>query len=237
MKEKDVEEIKYNFRFVFQNGDEKHFCIVLDQKTLLLKSGGEIEYPEWTKQKNISCPIEKCLEIHPDFCPVAVNLNRAIKLFGDILSYEEVTVHLETENRNYTKTTSIQAGAGSVIGILMTTSGCPVLDKLRPMVKYHLPFASIEETEFRVYSMFMLAQFLRYKKGFSTDWDMIELKNLYENIQKINRNLASKIADIERKDTNINAVVILNTFADSVSFNLDDQDFTSLEPLFKEWLT
>jgi hypothetical protein len=118
----------------------------------------------------------------------------------------------------------------------MPSSGCPILAKLRPMLRFHLPFATIEETEFRVFAMFALAQFLRYKYGKAPDWQFKSLAELYDDIQKINTNVAAKIAKLEKQDAGINSVVVLNNFANTVTMNLDDDDFTNLNKLFHSWI-
>jgi hypothetical protein len=184
--------------------------------------------------ENILCPKSNCT--HKEFCPIAFQLDRVIKLFDGVASYEKATVYVEAPNRTYSKQTSVQDGAGSLIGILMTTSGCYVLDKLRPMVQFHLPFATLDETEYRTFSMFLFAQFLREKNGLEPDWKMSSLSELYDNIIKINKNLSKKIANLEKLDASINAVIILNNFAHSVTYSLEDEDFSKFEKLFERWL-
>lgn len=58
-----------------------------------------------------------------------------------------------TEERTYSKDTLLQQGLASLLGIVMTTSGCPVLEPLKPMVRFHLPFATLTETVYRMVSM------------------------------------------------------------------------------------
>ena len=53
----------------------------------------------------------------------------------------------------------------SLIGIYMVTSGCPIMDKLRPMARFHLPFASTEETIYRAISTYLLGQYFLEQKG------------------------------------------------------------------------
>lgn len=158
------------FRFIFKDGSEKIFPIEINPESYEIAFPKDIGVPEWTLRERILCPIQNC--IHKKFCPIAFHLDRVIKLFDGVPSYEQVTVYVDTKERTYSKQTSLQAGAGSLIGIIMTTSGCHVLDKLRPMVYFHLPFATLEETEYRTFSMFLFAQFLRQKNGLSADWQM-----------------------------------------------------------------
>ena len=59
----------------------------------------------------------------------------------------------------------VQMGVSSLLGVIMTTSGCPIMAQLKPMVRFHLPFASLEETIFRMVSMHLVAQYLRHQDG------------------------------------------------------------------------
>lgn len=222
------------YRFVFPDKSEKEFEIKINSENYQIILPENSLTPEWTLRENINCPVQDC--VHKEFCPIAYQLDKVIKLFDGIASYENVMVYVETPNRTYSKQTSVQSGAGSLIGVLMTTSGCHVLDKLRPMVHFHLPFASLDETEYRTFSMFLFAQFLRQRKGLEPDWKMSSLNSLYEDIMKINKNLAQKIAKLEKLDASINAVTILNNFAFSVTYSIEDEDFSKFEKLFESWL-
>ncbi len=57
----------------------------------------------------------------------------------------------------YAETTAQQA-MSSVLGLIMATAGCPWTDRLRPMARFHLPFASDAETLYRSISMFLLSR-------------------------------------------------------------------------------
>ncbi len=231
----DANIISYTYRFVFNNNVERVINIELNNKTLSLIWDQELEKPEWTKCDNFTCRIPACGKEDNDHCPIALILNRFIKIFSNLPSYEQVTIYVESKQRTYFKETSLQEAFGSLLGIIMPTSGCPILGKLKPMVHFHLPFASIEETEFRVFSMYLLAQYIRMKHGLEPDWEMNELKQLYEDIQIINRNCAQKIDDLEKMDTSINSVIVLNNFADSVSFSLEE-NLVQFEKYFDCWL-
>lgn len=64
---------------------------------------------------------------------------------------------------------------------------------------------------------------------------MKDLKKLYDEIQIINKNIASKIADLEKMDASINSVIVLNNFADSITFSLEE-NLSRFEKLFENWL-
>lgn len=228
--------LTFTYTFQFSNGEEQIYKLNLHCDSLEIIRDDTRVSTEWTELKNFKCPHCPLNEAEHKYCPVALNLQDIINFFSDIPSYEEVKVTVAASEREYSKNTTIQVGVGSIIGIIMPTSGCPIMANLKPMVRYHLPFASIEETEFRVFSMFVLAQYLKMRRGDSPDWSLTSLKKLYEDIHKLNVNVAQKIADLEARDASINAVVVLNNFADSVSFCLDEDDLSDFEFLFKEFM-
>lgn len=228
---------KISYKFEFEDGTHRSFDVFIEPNTLQIVRQNKKAPADWTKLENFECkhcPLDKN---EYQYCPVAVNLEELIEFFSDRVSYERVNVNVQTEERSYFKETDIQSAVGSLIGILMPASGCPVMAKLRPMLRFHLPFATIEETEYRVFTTYTLAQFLRYKKGKQPDWEMKSLAELYENIQKVNTNVVKKIAKLEKRDASINSVIILNNFAQNVTLELDDDDFSHLNKIFQSWMT
>ena len=119
----------------------------------------------------------------------------------------------------------------------MAGSGCPILGKLKSMVRFHLPFATIDETEVRTISIYLMAQYVQYKKGLEPDWTLKKLKKIYADIEVVNRNIADKLSELERQDANVNSVVILNNFAAAVHIYLDDMNIPKVESFIKEFLT
>ncbi|MGD8778821.1 MAG: hypothetical protein PVH88_07645 [Ignavibacteria bacterium] len=232
MQTEKVIRIKYSFNF--NDAVEKNFVVNIEKENLKIIIDEKEEYSEWTKLKYFKCP--NCpLDLNKHkHCPVAINLIDIIDFFSNMNSYENAEIKVETAQRTYIKKSTVQEGVSSIIGLIMPTSGCPIMGKLKPLVKFHLPFSSLEETEFRIFSMYLIAQYLKNIKGLNPDWELKDLKNIYSDIIVINKNIAQKIAELEKKDASINAVVILNNFADSVSFSIDEKDLWNIEPLFKD---
>jgi hypothetical protein len=230
---KDV--INYKFTFKFEDGRNIVFDIKIEPITMNILRRS-VEYPEWTKLEHFKCPHCPLDEKVFTYCPVAINLNCVINSFHNVSSYDKVFIEVISDERGYFKNTDVQSGVSSLVGILMVTSGCPIMGKLKPLARYHLPFATLDETEFKVFSMYLLAQFVRNSNGLTPDWDLTKLQKIYDDIKTLNINVASKIADLEAKDASINAVVVLNNFADIVSFNIEEQDLTNFNIYFRDYL-
>ena len=115
----------------------------------------------------------------------------------------------------------------------MVTSDCPNMISLRPMVRFHLPFATIEETVFRSVSTYLLGQYFKHKNGEEADWDLDGLLENYETIQKVNYGMASRMRSAVDKDANLNALVVLDVFAKELPFSIQ-KSLEMLEYLFKD---
>ncbi len=229
--EKDKLRLLYTFQF--PDGMVKQFEVKLNAKTLELIVNPDLPKPTWTKLPYKQC--EQCpLSSEVEYCPVAVNLANLVETFADSQSYENTTVSVQTPERTYSKQTTLQKGLSSIIGIYMVTSNCPVMDKLRPMVKFHLPFGSLEETVYRAVSMYLTAQYLLMRKGKSPDWDLKRLTEIYRAVGHVNRGISKRLSSASEEDANMNAVVILSAYAEMVPFSIENQ-LAEMEYIFSEY--
>jgi hypothetical protein len=229
--------VVFTFTYILQleNQKEIRFDIRLDKESLDLKDD-VLETPPWATRKEFGCKNSRCTITDEEYCPIAQIIQKLIGSFNNILSTEIVRATVISEQRTFSNECAMQVAVSSLAGLYMPTCGCPVLGMLKPMVRYHLPFASLEETEFRVFSTFLLAQFLRVGKQLSPDFHFSELIALYKEIQTINRLAAAKIRELEKSDAIVNGLMILNAFAQMVSFDLEDKGLPHLEPYFQNWL-
>ena len=229
--------ITFKYTYKFDDGVEKQFIAKLDEENLDLINAGKESYPEWTRLENCRC--SNCtldVKEYP-YCPVAANLSELAESFKDMFSYEEVDVFVETSERSYLKHTDLQQGVGSLIGIYMVTSGCPVMDKLRPMVNFHLPFATLQETTYRAISMYLVAQLLLYRRGKKPDLELASLVEIYDEVRIVNEHIIKRLSGISTLDANLNAVIILDNFANYVKFVIDEDLLHRLEKIFTPYLS
>jgi hypothetical protein len=213
----------------------KTLTAVVDRETLSIIKPERKYFPDWAKMKNFKCPHCPLNEEEYQYCPLALNLQDILDEFSDKNSYDIVDVFVETPARNYHKKTSLQQGVSSLLGILMVTSGCPVMGKLKPLLYFHLPFASIDETEVRALSLYLLAQYVKYLKGQEPDWEMNKLKKIYEDVRTLNHHVSKKIVNLSNRDANINSLIVLNNFAEFVTIILGEKTIEELEFYLREF--
>ncbi|MBI2989378.1 MAG: hypothetical protein HYY45_21675 [Deltaproteobacteria bacterium] len=231
----DAKGISFHYKFTLANGDIKEFDLQLDSETLGLITSDRASYPEWTRLSYNQCP---CCPLGPpqQLCPIAANLVDVVECFKDHVSYEEADIEVATEVRVYKQRVSLQKGISSLVGIYMVTSGCPIMDKLRPMVKTHLPFATAEETMYRVFSMYLLAQYFLRRAGQKPDWTLKNLPEIYAEVHLVNKSFCKRLLDAHIKDGIGNAVATLDCFAEFIEVPLRRNVLKKIEPLFLAYL-
>lgn len=231
---KDI--ININYRFTFQSGKQKDFAIELDRDSLHLIPRGVKKTYEWAELGFHRCP--KCtLDAKQyQYCPIALNVTELIEFFKGATSQEMVDVEIETNERKYVKTTTLQNGLSSLMGIYMVTTGCPTMEKLKPMVRFHLPFASDEETRYRAITMYLMAQYFLNKKGQRPDLSLTNLVKIYDDIRVLNNHFCERLQNFKVEDASINAVVLLDCFANSVIFSISEDSMQEFEMLYNAYL-
>ncbi len=117
----------------------------------------------------------------------------------------------------------------------MVTSNCPVMDNLRPMVRFHLPFATMDETMYRAVSMYLTAQFLLMRRGEKPDWELKNLIGIYDAVAHVNRGMSRRLSNASSEDANVNAVIILSTRGNMVPHYVESS-FAELEHMFSKCL-
>ncbi len=227
--------LTFEYVYKFKNGLRKKFLVNLDRDSLSLQVARRPDPPLWTllnHKKCENCPLDVRTHI---YCPVALNFTDIAEQFRDMLSHDEVTVTVTTEERVYATETTVQQGLSPLIGIIMAASGCPVLDHLKPMVRFHLPFASLDETVFRMVAMYLLVQYYRNQDGKKGEWRLDGLTKVYAEVGIVNRDFANRLRDAAKKDANLNALVNLDCFASMVPLVAEDT-LKAIKPFFSAYL-
>lgn len=212
--------------FDFDNGTDKTFIIQLDRDSLdFAREEVEVnDIPDWAElpyKKCTNCPLS---ESDNKYCPVASNLKNLTNKFSSVSSHEDIFVTVTTEDRTYKKRTTIEEALSSLMGIIMVTSGCPVLDHLRPMARFHLPFSSALETSIRSLNMFILAQYL-FKKDTdsnSININLDDFEKIYMEINSVNNDFSKRLRAAGKKEANLSALTNLDCNATLVSLTIEE---------------
>ncbi|MFH1729747.1 MAG: hypothetical protein ABIA04_15150 [Pseudomonadota bacterium] len=226
------------FKYIFKHADGKEnvFTLDLNENTLSLVPKERTCFPDWVQLSHNQCPNCKLDPQKHSNCPIAINVIDVIETYSKSLSYEEVLITCETNMRTYSKKTSLQQGISSLMGFLMAASDCPVVSKLKPMVRYHLPFSTDVETMYRVVSMYLVAQYFLLKEDKFPDIELKGLQKIYSEIDIMNRAFCERLKEVKIEDANLNAVVKLNTQGGIVSFLLSENLLDDLKIIFKTYL-
>jgi hypothetical protein len=205
---------------------------MLDPDTISYINSNPDFHPEWTRlgfHQCENCPLS--LEKVPH-CPVAVNLSSFVEYFKSEISHHEALVLVKTEERYSSKKISLQEGLYSIYGLIMSTSDCPNMNFLKPMARFHMPFASMEETVFRAVSTYLLEQYFAHKKGEEVDIKLTGLLNRYKEVEKVNIGISNRLRAVTDGDADRNALSLLDSLAQVLFFELE-KSLESLEYLFK----
>lgn len=232
MSEPPPEPIRYAYRFSFDDGVSREFVVRLDHHNLSLLDPNRGPYPAWTALSHHKCPTCPLSEATHPQCPVAANIVDIVEFFRDRKSFEEVDVRVQSPGREYFRRVTLQQGISSLIGIYMVSTGCPVMNKLRPMVETHLPFMTVEESSYRMMSMYLLAQYFLSRQGRRADWEMDGFVELLKDVRETNAAFCARLRSLGIKDASLNAMATLNALGEITSLSIETQDLDRWERIF-----
>ncbi|QQR89671.1 MAG: hypothetical protein IPJ88_15970 [Myxococcales bacterium] len=222
--------------FEFDNAQKESFRFVFDAQSYQLQVPAKQNLPDWTRlefHQCSNCPLRKADYPH---CPAAVALVDVLRRFDTIVSHDRVRLRVRAAERIVAQKTTAQSAIGSLMGLIMATSGCPHPAVFRPMARFHLPVPSEEEVIYRVASMYMLAQYFRYQTGKAMDHELGGLTKIYRAMQKVNMALAARFRAATETDSSVNALVLLDTYAQTMPLMIEDS-LDDIRHVFSSWLS
>ncbi len=229
--------MEIEYQFSFESGQVETFNLRFDDQSMQLQPESMKGEPDgWMELGFHQCPGCPLPDEAGALCPVARNLGSIVNRFSDSFSYEPVKTVVSYRERQVCKEGDLQNALSSMMGLVMATSGCPRLDMLRPMAYTHQPFATLEETLFRAISSYLVAQYMRVKHGATPTFDLDGLKQIYSDINQVNHSLDQRLRHFKSKDANLNALVLLDIFAQMGAFTIDDDLLNEISPVFKHYL-
>lgn len=210
------------YRFHLAEGPQE-IALTFDQRDYSLVSHAPGPPPDWARlgvHQCGHCPLSATQSPH---CPLALAMAGYIDSFDRFYSYEEAVVEVITKNRTVVGKMALQRGMASLVGLIGATSGCPHLGFYRAMARFHLPFARDDETLYRLFSMYLLHLHLQGQDIPPGESAFVQLQQLSHAATEVNRCMAQRIRSAFAKDVVINAIIVLDSFAQAVPFVIEEK--------------
>ncbi len=212
---------RITYRFFASTDHPLSVDLAFDAKTYRLAVPDSSPRPEWARLGNNRCP--NCpLSNDCEYCPSALGIAMFLPLFQSRVSHEKAVIEVETPQRTIVSKSTFQTGMASLIGLVCATSGCPLTKFLRPMARFHTPFSDEQETLYRSFSSWLLMSYVQQKLGGGDGAVSLEgLKRNYQELSVMNSCLAERLRKGVTRDAALNAVIILDLFAQIAPDNID----------------
>ena len=249
--------LRIRYRFDLPDGSQKTLDFLFDAASFRLSNPPPADPPFWTELKFnqcANCPLSTERHAH---CPAAVQMAAALEPLNALVSFDTVGVTVIQPERTVHLETTAQQAMSSVLGLIMATAGCPWTDRLRPMARFHLPFANEAETLYRSVSMFLLSLELAGRGPAPAVAEapatataaadaapapapalptFAALEELYKNLHLVNRDMSRRLGAATNTDPARNAIALLDTYTTLLPAALD-RSLDELRPLFDAWQT
>lgn len=204
--------VSYLFRLA--NGGEHRFDVDLDRPAAQAADG----LPGWTALAQNACPHCPLHKAAGAVCPAAADLVPVVKRFSALASIEGAEVRVITDVREVRKRTDVQTALSGLMGLILATSGCPILRRLRPLAQTHLPFLTETEMVYRMAAMQLLGCFLR---GEPASFD--GLHHFFDDLDTLDKAFADRLRTAAEKDASLNALMVLHARAMIASLSIDQE--------------
>lgn len=204
--------ITYLFRL--EDGTEHRFDIQIDRWKSDTAPEGDL--PAWTalaQNRCANCPLPAAPGA---VCPAAADLVPLVRRFSELASFVRAEVRVITPEREICKHTDVQTALSAMMGLILASSGCPVLARLRPLAQTHLPFAPPTELLYRMVAMHLFGCFLRGEPA-----SLGSLREFFAEIDVLNRAFIERLRAAAQNDASWNALISLDANAAFVSMSLD----------------
>ncbi|MCK5148132.1 hypothetical protein KAR48_15360 [bacterium] len=192
-------------------------------------------YSEWLLLERFQCKHCTLSTNNRKTCPAALSIKPLLERFSHCMSYETVDAIVHKGDVEYRASVSSQHALRSLSGLVMALSACPVLKKLRPLARHHIPFIEQDHTVIRFTGHYFIGQYLRAQEGKSPDWELEGLLELLNQIHVVNVNIAKRLRLAAEKDSMVNGIVILDTSAQHAETDIRDQ-LMELKSLYHSYL-
>ncbi len=209
------------YAFELDNGKKIGFKVVFNRVHENIRVPGA--YPPWTMLNFKKC--SNCTLSDKDhlYCPTAVDIKSVVAEFAEISSINEMNVVVRMPDRTIKKKCDAQTGLNSLLGLMMATSACPILSRLNSLARFHLPFASFNETLYRTVGDYLIKQYLIKTDGGVPDFELKGLETLYRELALLNQCFLERLKEVAKLDSSINVIANLSSLSMIVQFSINER--------------
>ena len=202
-----------SYALTLEDGSKHRFDVDVDRPATHKRGA----LPVWTALDENRCPNCPLPSTEGAACPAAADLVPVVERFSRLSSITRADVRITTDEREVRKETDAQTALSALMGLIMATSGCPILRRLKPLAVMHLPFATPTETIYRTVAAHLVHAMLEGKPA-----DIEELRRFYDDVDTLNHAFIDRLRAAAQKDASLNALVVLQAGGSLVSFSLED---------------
>ena len=223
------------YRFWLPDNSQREFAVGLEPSSLRLVCEKGSELPGWARLDFHKCPNCTLDSRSVEYCPAAAGLVDLVEFFQNISSHEVVDVCVFENDRKHVKRTAVQHLVSSLAGIIISASACPVLGKMRPLIRSYVPFPTPVENVHRVVSLYLLEQHIVLKRGGEPDWGLKGLLNYFIEMEIVIGGLCRRLNSVrvDSGDACLNAINEFNNLGILARLAIEDEDF-SADAVFSE---
>ena len=203
---------KVIYLFRLESGVGHRFDVEFDRPPV----GGDL--PEWTRLEVDKCPNCPLADAPGAHCPAAADLVPLVERFSALTSIDRIDVRVVTPQYEASKRTDTQTALSALMGLILATSACPILGRMRPLAHMHMPFATPTESVYRIVSMHLLGCFLR---GEPVGLD--GLNEFFADIDLLNHAFFARLNRAVQRDAGINALLVLHSRNMLASMSIDPE--------------
>lgn len=208
--------------YTFEYDDQSlHYQVDVERRYDLQADRSHL--PAWTRLAHCQCENCPLTVKETGHCPAAVDLAPVITDFQTVPADKQARITVVTPQRTYTKDTEIEEGLRALMGVIMASSACPILSKLKPNARYHLPFSSQQDYTMRSVSFYLLRQYFLYREGYRPDWDLQGLVTLNQDLKTVDEALEKRVMDACSDNANRKALQNFFQLSYSLGSTLDEQ--------------
>lgn len=222
----------YTYTFLLADQRKIDFTITIDPISQQVNTCPLVA-PVWARLLFHQCPPCPLRSTKHPFCPAALCIADLVTTFKNTASYVKCSVTCVSPERSVMKKTIVQEGLASILGLLMAISGCPVMNFFKPLARFHLPFATVDESIFRIVTVYMLRQYYRKDGAMDNHFLLEDMKKHYALVKQVNKGILERIKSITDLDADKNAIITLSSLGQILEMEID-ANLESLRHLFLE---